>query len=332
MLGGQPQTEFKSLHIGAMNKEIDRLNVLVASLTPPLIKQPLTGQPTLAVPMITAPVAFHVTPGRAAGLSLPLSRHQLLSTLELFPAVEVTGAESDETLQAILKNASGEAGIRLPGEPADPTPGELRQQKLNQILSAPAQEVSAGAWTLESLSALTDAVFGVGTAKAETRTVHYYDPASPTAILAAKMNSFPPGSYEWRKLDAEMRKAERTELSAQSSPQVQQSKIEALRTFLCASGLRIPGLSFAGLKVSERAKGLHPKELVIAQDLCDRFCAVMAGDVEAGRSSHAAAAAARKCIATQTKQPFVLGMVAVPESSRAQLDAEKYPYSTIPKR
>jgi hypothetical protein len=333
---GLPQPYFDGHgRMGTVNAEVLRLEGIVANLktisrpTPNVQKSYSQPVPVASVPMGAPGISPNVmtqnkTPLPAAA---QLSRFQLLSALDLFPAVEVTGAEDDSTLAVMLKNASAEAGLRLPGQSTEPTPGELRQAKLNEILAAPAATVSAGAWNIESLSALVDAIFGPGTAKMETQRASEY--AVGEASLAAKLNSHPPYSHQWHRTMVEMKQAARQTLAAAHSPEAQKAKIENLRTFLFKSGLNVPGLSFNGLRIPDDATGrLPPRQRAIAQSRADTFCAVLSGDESAGRSMSPEAAAARKHISSVTKKPFCLGMTAIPKS-RAEIDAAKYPYSNI---
>jgi hypothetical protein len=293
---------FLFLNIGKANAEIMRLTDLLESRTPPIIGQSISGQPAISsLPLAPPPVA-----PRAAGLPGTLSRFQLLSALELFPTADLHGMESDEDLAALLKNASAEAGIRLPGEPAEPTPHELRTAKLNQILSAPAQAVTAGAWGFESLAALVDSVFGVGTARTETGKASLYDCSAQSK--AAQLNKHLPGSYQWNRIKGEMEHEARHLLSAQSAPEEQQRQLDALRSFLSTTGLKIPGMCFIGLAVSDGSE-LEPAQRAVAQKLTDEFCAVLNGDEEAGRVSSPIAAKARQFIAATNRTPFQIGMV-----------------------
>ena len=269
----------------------------------PPVGQSTSGQPA----QFPASTALRNT-SAGAGLPGTLSRFQVLSALELFPAVAVSGGESDEDLRAMLKQATAEAGIRLPGDPAEPTPAELRQRALNAIVAAPAPAVAAGSWNLESLTTLVNSVFGVGTAENKCQAVSYYDVGSGS--LAAKMNSFPPGSHQFNMAAEEMRKQARGKLSAQCSPQEQKRQLEVLRSFLCCSGVKVPGLSYAGIRVPQAAgERLSARQLPIAQAHVDAFCAVLSGDENSGLSDHRGAMAARRFIAATNRKPFTVGML-----------------------
>ena len=157
---GKPQPAFTSLNIVKANREYERLTSLLSTTT---VKS--SSGPTADSIHITTPPPVEARD--AAGPGTP-SRFQLLSALELFPIAvgNLVGTESDDHLQALLKVASGEAGLRLPGDPDEPSPALLRQSRLNEILTAEQPpEPTNGAWNLESLAALTDSSFGPGTAR-----------------------------------------------------------------------------------------------------------------------------------------------------------------------
>ncbi|MCX6925240.1 MAG: hypothetical protein NT154_18820 [Verrucomicrobia bacterium] len=319
---GKPQPGWKKdsvawlfKRIGPANAEIDRLETLVASLTPPIIPT-LSGSPTpISTPNIAAPIA----PQGGGAPGITLSRHQLLSALELFPAVEFDPTASDETLEHALRNASAEAGIRLPGDTAE-TPAALRQAAINRIVAAPEPAATIGAWNLESLTALVDAAFGPGTAMSVAGVVSFYQVSEGSK--AAKLNQLPPGSHQWNQVFAEMKREAKSRLSAESSPQAQKKQLESLQRFLLGTGVRVPGLSYKGLQMPEgAAEALSPTKLAIAQKHVDEFCSVLSGDESAALSSHRAAAAARTFIAATNRRPFTIGMVPgphVPEPTRLQ--------------
>ena len=67
------------------------------------------------------------------------------------------------------------------------------------------------------------------------------------------MNSFPVGSHKWNQALSACQKAARGTLSEMASPKEQTRQFEALRAFLCRSGVCVPGLSYAGIPVKESA-------------------------------------------------------------------------------
>jgi len=321
---GKPQAEFQSLNIRKVNAEYSRLLKVVESGTPPLLIPPsISGQAPISMPPMAPPVA------RVAGSpGTSLSRYQLLSALELFPSLDITGAEDDATLAAMLKNASAEAGIRLPGDPAEPV--ELRQAKLIERLSAPEPAGTSGTWDLASLSALVDGVAGRGTSASVTQSAFSY--GTVEAGLASAMSANPVGSHKWEAGLEKLKKQARSRLAAGCSPEEHQRQFDALRGFVAARGWRVPGLSLAGLSVQvDGAMASRPRQLAAEQSAVEVFAEVLAGDEQAALSSHSAASAARRFIEGQTKRPFVIGAVCALEKTRQQLNAEKYPYSTIPK-
>ena len=326
---GHPQAdvpksgEFITLRIGKANAEIQRLTDLVATFKPPVI-----GQSNPGTPAAVAHPYRDVSPICGAGVPGSPSRFQVLSALELFPAVEVTGAESDEDLRAMLKAASGEAGLRLPGEPAEPTPGELRQRKLTEILAASPVTAVAG-WNHESLAALVDTVAGKGTAKAVTTQPLLCEVGENS--LAAQLNRLVVGSNQWHEVAAKMRLQARKGISASASPTEHKRQFEALRSFVARAGWRVPGLSLAGLSVRvDPEAAARPRDLANAQAMIETFCAVLNGDEEAGRCNHPAAECARKFIVATNRAPFQIGMV-LGEKTAAEPVPIKGIYGGIPK-
>ena len=295
---GRPQEEKPTGHgvlrffnIGKANAEVDRLQALLDSATPPIISNPISEQPAVSNMPICSPAP--VAP-RVAGLP-GLLRSQLLSALALFPAVAVNGTEDEATLAAMLKDAAANANVRLPGQTVPPA--QLRQAALDAIVAAQGHPVT---WDLKTLSALVDAVCGPKTAASVTRRPVIVDLEARAKIFAE------PGQASPRERAAKYHQ-QRQAIEANAAPQHAQEDFDKLRLVLLGLGVRVDGLSYAGLPrpCSEVLVG-DPKTRAIAQQNADAFMAVLAGDPFAGASTELGAVAARRFIRRETGQ-FTIG-------------------------
>ena len=360
---------FRFRHIGRANAEWARLTALVASLGQPVVGETISSPPAAGAPLSPAtppqpdaersagaagnsspsmdakpappvgqsisgqPAKFPASnpaqaTGQVAGLPGTLSRYQVLSALELFPAVAVSGGESDEDLRAMLKHAAAEGGIRLPGD-TEASPAALRQAALNKVLAAK-PEPATGTWNRNSLAALVDAVCGVGAARNVTGQPSYYECGADS--IASQMAGLLPGSHRWNVLLAEQRKVMQKRLAANVSPETKDRELASLKRFCASRGWRVPGLSMVGLPATMDPECAgRPKQMAAEQRAIDQFCAVLSGDVEAGRSLTAAAKSAHTFIAVVSGKPFTLGATVAPELSARDAAAARYPYSSIPR-
>ena len=167
----------------------------------------------------------------------------------------------------------------------------LRDRALEAAKSAPA----ANAWTLESLSALVDGVFGKGTARALTTEPLEFDVrGEPTEQHSA-----------WR---IESQRSERAREAKQralkAAPEVRSRAADRLRSALFRSGVDLPGL-YSSYQVTPRDRAgqeTNPRLIAVAQRRANEFAAVLQGAERSSRLTGNAADMAREFLAANPPQ------------------------------
>jgi hypothetical protein len=155
--------------------------------------------------------------------------------------------------------------------------------------------------SLEVLSAVIDATWGRGMSANLVQR-----PIELAKDYASKedMASAPYSEAAATRVIAGLTANAKRQLAEQSCPEAQATDFEKLRKFAQKAGVRIPGLSFKGMKPT--AATLEPQSLAVAQARVDAFMQVLNG--EDCPSEHAdVLEAARKFFTKTTGQAYTVG-------------------------
>jgi hypothetical protein len=170
----------------------------------------------------------------------------------------------------------------------------------------------AFSWDSESLCGLVDAIFGEGVSAHVTHEAVMVDCSEGS--IGQRMMAAAHSVHETRVLQKEWDAQQVAAAAAANAPaalaEKEKRNFDRLRKQCLCAGLRIPGLSYAGLRADAVEIERNPGNLKAAQAACDEFCKIAAGDELAGLSDTVAARGAKRFIeAANGGKRFTIGMV-----------------------
>lgn len=198
-------------------------------------------------------------------------------------------ASSADQLRAKSAPTPAPASKPAPAAPVIPAPAPASIPPAYKPLAAPA---AAPVWTLASLSAMVEAVFGKSQVRAILTRPYAFsiDPKDSAALVENSVY-------------ATERRNERLRAEAKRRPQPTEAEdFERLRRWLFEAGVSVPGLSYSGLSVRRNASDnrVNPRQLPVAEAGIKEFCEAMAGTTAGALSQHRAARAARDFVCNAT--------------------------------
>jgi hypothetical protein len=161
----------------------------------------------------------------------------------------------------------------------------------------------AGGLTLEVLAATVDAVWGKGMAANLTqRPIEILRGHASKEDLAAA----PYNEAAATRVMAALTANAKAQIAAQSMPEAQSEDFQKLRVFCHRAGIKVPGLSYKGLRPATAEQTLEAASLKIAQARVDAFLAVLSGEDCSGEHADVVEFA-RRFITKATGQPYTVG-------------------------
>jgi hypothetical protein len=321
---GQPQEDWKSLYLKDSNIEFARRReLLAAAISGPaeaISAKPVVSHAEPSLPVTLPTIA--VQAGANPVLDVPLGKGNQTGTMNrgMAPASDIDrcararhamrvyniaydGSEPPEVLEA--RAAAAKVAYDAKAKADD----EAWKQYLAERTAHPEP---SGPLNATSFAALIDQRRGPGFAKQLAQQVSYVDCSRDG--LVAQMAQHQPLTHGWYIAKDKLEKHLRANATIEGGPKEEARKFEVFRRYAASQGWNIPGLDLRGCPAAiDPEASARPKQMASDNAAIAEFVKVLAGDVDAGRSVHPAAEAARKFISNATRKPFVLGLTLNPK-------------------